>query len=319
MKTIEIEFNDKRCWHMALEFEQKNKRYAELKDKWWKRTVLNNCGGWREEDLAVVLENTEATHNIYGDKFAPHFTHYIMSNLDAPYLVNSGAMLTSTELIPYKRNRWNEGDDIWYKVIDSEEIVIRWRKINKQLNEWQGEWVDLSDHSIHNTLKCRNVEVKETSEKMILAMNFEIMFDLFYHAKTRGKIASERNADDFVRTLAEIDESIHQKIGYHEGQHWALMAPETALSLTTDNKIKLTSFLKSEGHLLKHPAIKVYSSPLMPLNKILMGVRGENLYAGYVFQPHVVPAPCDDETLVFSYAKKLLREGSNYFAAITIK
>ena len=170
----------------------------------------------------------------------------------------------------------------------------------------------------------------------------EIITDLRNNAGTvdtctmKGRVGEKRNGHTMTRPDVILNDvhvcgCIIQRKTLRGKYDWMVVSPEMAdqltptyLSLEWDRALEdlPTHGISWIGGL--NGALDVYVDSLFPTKQILMGRRPRSVNkgwfydAGYQYCPYVPFTPSGQGTLT-RYAKKLVREGSKYYALLTVK
>lgn len=167
--------------------------------------------------------------------------------------------------------------------------------------------------SLHSTTQFSydHAELVENLDK-------EILNDLVNNA---GTIASCKQKDISNTVNLVIDQISWKSQVLFCNAFWIVVPPEfSQVNLLTQTNLnqRVTQNLYFKGFYADTDFVPIYSSRLIPENKILVGVRDWKDLFGYVFTPYCMRIYDGNKSGII-YAKKLLRSGSNYFATITLE
>lgn len=222
--------------------------------------------------------------------------------------------------------------------IENEEISVVTRKLKAA---WSFE-VQQDVRSQFN-LDAEEELTAILAQEINLEIDREIIGDLRNNAGTvatwdystaLGDTIKERYESLYVK-LSEVSSVIHRKT-LRGGANWIITSPEVAAIFETSvagyapqNTESFSSSLGVQYVGAVSSKWRVYKDPLFPSNQILMGYKGDSyMDSGYFYCPYVpltqTPTVLDPESfcprkgIMTRYGKKLLREGSKFYAKINI-
>lgn len=157
----------------------------------------------------------------------------------------------------------------------------------------------------------------------------EVLTDLI---KNVGTIAAEKewnNYEDFYVSLVKTSGVIHRKT-LRGGSNWVVMSPKMMEEIKEDYKYSDLKDRDNDMELFYHGTMngrwKMYSSKtVIHDNVVLTGYKGESTQdSGYFYNPYISLSPLEKAPLeeeirygtLSRYSKKLIREGSKYYARI---
>jgi hypothetical protein len=314
--NIENMIDEKNLWYIKFEEEKKKKYKKELKEKWWKTQNLSDCGKWTQEDMAVIFENQTLLHEIYGTNPQLNLTKEMMLNFAAPYLVNSETMCYQLELGLYYR----EGDKSKYH-FELEDLCTRLKKItgiesnDEYCKYLEDKWYLRKTPDSVDILRI-NPKLKRPNNQLEIAItdiDFEIISDISNNAGYR----KTSKQDEIKKTINECLSVLEKKNFFGDNENWILISPEIASQLNIKENYGLTQNL---NHCGDYKNAKVYSTKLIPENRIILGFLSSKGFHGYSFKPYVLIAPgFEDGKLELKYAKKLYRGSAGHYATIEVQ
>lgn len=224
-------------------------------------------------------------------------------------------------------------------VVESETITAKTRKL-KAVWSFEAQQDLRSQHNIDAEAELTQVLAKEIN----LEIDREIISDLRVNAGTvaswdfataLGDTIKEKYESLYVKVV-EVSNIIHRKT-LRGGANWMVTSPEVASIFETATAgfapAPSSNFESSLG--IQYVGTvnnrwKLYKDPLFPRGSILMGYRGDSyMDSGYFYCPYVpltqTPVVLDPDSfcprrgVLTRYGKKLLREGSKFFARISIQ
>lgn len=304
-----IDINKKIYWYIKFEEEKKKNRKKELKDKWCKSHDISDCGKWTQEDLAVILENQTLIHEIYNTNPQLDLVKKMLLNFAAPYLVHAETLLEPLELVLYYRKR--ENDHITWEREDICTCLSKFylsEKIN--INKLCGKEIYFKFDLILNP-KFKQSE--NWTKTIVDILDFEVLSDITNNAKYKIMCKPNKIKEKLNKCISILEE----KNIFGDNENWIVTSPKIALKLNTREKSKLTQNLDYCGN---YNGTKVYSTKLIPEDRIILGFLSPSGIHSYCFKPYVLVGPTwNDGTLELKYAKKLFKEGSRNYATIKVE
>jgi len=223
-------------------------------------------------------------------------------------------------------------------VIESEEIVAKTRKL-KAAWTYEAQQDLRSQHNLDAEAELTSVLAQEIN----LEIDREVLTDLRNNAGTvsawdfntaMGDNIKEKYESLYIK-ITEVSAVIHRKT-LRGGANWIVTSPEVASIFETATagyapapSDTFTSSLGIQYVGSVNNKWRLYKDPLFPSGQLLMGYKGDSyMDSGYFFCPYVpltqTPVVLDPEQLcprkglLTRYGKKLLREGSKFFARLSI-
>lgn len=223
-------------------------------------------------------------------------------------------------------------------VIESEEIAAKTRKL-KAVWSYEAQQDLRSQHNLDAEAELTAVLAQEVN----LEIDREVLTDLLNNAGTvsawdfntaLGETIKEKYESLYVK-IVELSAVIHRKT-LRGGANWIVTSPEVASIFETATagfapapSETFTSSLGIQYVGTVNNRWRLYKDPLFRTNQILMGYKGDSyMDAGYFYTPYVpltqTPTVLDPESfcprkgLLTRYGKKLLREGSKFYARLSI-
>lgn len=223
-------------------------------------------------------------------------------------------------------------------VIESEEIAAKTRKL-KAVWSYEAQQDLRSQHNLDAEAELTAVLAQEIN----LEIDREVLGDLRNNAGTvtawdfntaLGDTIKEKYESLYVK-IVEVSSVIHRKT-LRGGANWIVTSPEVASIFETATagfapspSETFTSSLGIQYVGTVNNRWRVYKDPLFPSNQILMGYKGDSyMDSGYFYCPYVpltqTPVVLDPESfcprkgILTRYGKKLLREGSKFYARMSI-
>jgi hypothetical protein len=223
-------------------------------------------------------------------------------------------------------------------VIESEEIVAKTRKL-KAVWSYEAQQDLRSQHNLDAEAELTAVLAQEIN----LEIDREILQDLRLNAGTvaawdystaLGDTVKEKYESLYVKVV-EVSNVIHRKT-LRGGANWLVTSPEVASIFETATagfapapSETFTSSLGVQYVGTINNRWRIYKDPLFQSNQILMGYKGDSyMDSGYFYCPYVpltqTPTVLDPESfcprrgILTRYGKKLLREGSKFYARLSI-
>jgi hypothetical protein len=223
-------------------------------------------------------------------------------------------------------------------VIESEEIVAKTRKL-KAAWTYEAQQDLRSQHNLDAEAELTSVLAQEIN----LEIDREVLTDLRNHAGTvsawdfntaMGSNIKEKYESLYIK-ITEVSAVIHRKT-LRGGANWIVTSPEVASIFETATagyapapSDTFTSSLGIQYVGSVNNKWRLYKDPLFPSGQLLMGYKGDSyMDSGYFFCPYVpltqtpvvldAEALCPRKGLLTRYGKKLLREGSKFFARLSI-
>lgn len=223
-------------------------------------------------------------------------------------------------------------------VIESEEIAAKTRKL-KAVWSYEAQQDLRSQHNLDAEAELTAVLAQEIN----LEIDREVLTDLRNNAGTvtawdfntaLGDTIKEKYESLYVKVV-EVSAVIHRKT-LRGGANWLVTSPEVASIFETATAgfapAPSETFSSSLG--IQYVGTvnnrwRLYKDPLFPSNQILMGYKGDSyMDSGYFYCPYVpltqTPVVLDPESfcprkgILTRYGKKLLREGSKFYARMSI-
>lgn len=223
-------------------------------------------------------------------------------------------------------------------VVENEEIVAKTRKL-KAAWTYEAQQDLRSQHNLDAESEITQVLAQEIN----LEIDREVLTDLRNNAGTvaawdyntaLGDTVKERYESLYIK-CTEVSTVVHRKT-LRGGANWIVTSPEVATMFETATAGFAPSpsdtFTSSLGVQYVGSINKkwtLYKDPLFPAGQLLMGYKGDSyMDSGYFLCPYVpltqTPVVLDPEALcprkglLTRYGKKLLREGSKFFARLSI-
>ena len=223
-------------------------------------------------------------------------------------------------------------------VIESEEIAAKTRKL-KAVWSYEAQQDLRSQHNLDAEAELTAVLAQEIN----LEIDREVLTDLRNNAGTvaawdfntaLGDTIKEKYESLFIK-IVEVSNIIHRKT-LRGGANWIVTSPEVASIFETATAgfapgpgDGFTTSLGVQYVGTVNARWKVYKDPLFPTNQILLGYKGDSyMDSGYFYCPYVpltqTPVVLDPESfcprkgILTRYGKKLLREGSKFYARMSI-
>ena len=223
-------------------------------------------------------------------------------------------------------------------VIESEEIAAKTRKL-KAVWSYEAQQDLRSQHNLDAEAELTAVLAQEIN----LEIDREVLTDLRNNAGTVavwdfntafGDTIKEKYESLYVKVV-EVSNVVHRKT-LRGGCNWLVTSPEVASIFETatagfapNPSETFTSSLGVQYVGSINGRWRLYKDPLFPQGQILMGYKGESyMDSGYFYCPYVpltqTPTVLDPESfcprkgILTRYGKKLLREGSKFYARMSI-
>ena len=223
-------------------------------------------------------------------------------------------------------------------VIESEEIAAKTRKL-KAVWSYEAQQDLRSQHNLDAEAELTAVLAQEIN----LEIDREVLTDLRNNAGTvsvwdfntsLGDTIKEKYESLYVK-IVEVSNVVHRKT-LRGGANWLVTSPEVASIFETATagfapapSETFTSSLGIQYVGTVNNRWRLYKDPLFPQGQILMGYRGDSyMDSGYFYCPYVpltqTPVVLDPESfcprkgILTRYGKKLLREGSKFYARLSI-
>jgi hypothetical protein len=225
-------------------------------------------------------------------------------------------------------------------VVESEDIVAKTRKL-------KAVWSQEAQQDLRSQFNL-DAEAELTAilaQEINLEIDREVLTDLRNNAGTiavwdfntaLGDTIKEKYESLYVK-VSEISAVVHRKT-LRGGCNWIVTSPEIASIFETatagygPNGNPADTFTTSLG--VQYVGTvnnrwRVYKDPLFPTGQILMGYKGDSyMDSGYFYCPYVpltqTPTVLDPDSftpkkgIITRYGKKLLREGSKFYARLSI-
>lgn len=223
-------------------------------------------------------------------------------------------------------------------VVESEEIAAKTRKL-KAVWSYEAQQDLRSQHNLDAEAELTAVLAQEIN----LEIDREVLTDLRNNAGTvaawdfntaLGETIKEKYESLYVKVV-EVSNVVHRKT-LRGGCNWLVTSPEVASIFETATagfapapSETFTSSLGIQYVGTVNNRWRLYKDPLFPNNQILMGYKGDSyMDSGYFYCPYVpltqTPVVLDPESfcprkgILTRYGKKLLREGSKFYARMSI-
>jgi hypothetical protein len=223
-------------------------------------------------------------------------------------------------------------------VVESEEIVAKTRKL-KAAWSYEAQQDLRSQHNLDAEAELTAVLAQEIN----LEIDREVLGDLRNNAGTvsawdfntaLGDNIKEKYESLYIKVV-EVSNVVHRKT-LRGGCNWIVTSPEVSSIFETATagfapspSETFTSSLGIQYVGTVTNKWRLYKDPLFPSGQLLMGYKGDSyMDSGYFFCPYVpltqTPVVLDPEALcprkglLTRYGKKLLREGSKFFARLSI-
>jgi len=223
-------------------------------------------------------------------------------------------------------------------VVESEEVAAKTRKL-KAVWSYEAQQDLRSQHNLDAEAELTAVLAQEIN----LEIDREVLTDLRNNAGTvaswdfntaLGDTIKERYESLYVK-IVEVSNVVHRKT-LRGGCNWLVTSPEVASIFETATagfapapSETFTSSLGIQYVGTVNSRWRLYKDPLFPQGQVLMGYKGDSyMDAGYFYLPYVpltqTPVVLDPESfcprkgILTRYGKKLLREGSKFYARLSI-
>ena len=223
-------------------------------------------------------------------------------------------------------------------VIESEEIAAKTRKL-KAVWSYEAQQDLRSQHNLDAEAELTAVLAQEIN----LEIDREVLTDLRNNAGTvavwdfntaLGDTIKEKYESLYVKVV-ELSAVVHRKT-LRGGCNWLVTSPEVASIFETATagfapspSETFTSSLGIQYVGTINNRWRLYKDPLFPQGQILAGYKGDSyMDSGYFYCPYVpltqTPVVLDPESfcprkgILTRYGKKLLREGSKFYARMSI-
>lgn len=223
-------------------------------------------------------------------------------------------------------------------VVESEDIVAKTRKL-KAAWSYEAQQDLRSQHNLDAEAELTAVLAQEIN----LEIDREVLTDLRLNAGTvaawdfntsLGDTIKEKYESLYVK-IVEVSNVVHRKT-LRGGANWLVTSPEVASIFETATagfapapSETFTSSLGIQYVGTVNNRWRLYKDPLFPTNQILMGYKGDSyMDSGYFYSPYVpltqTPVVLDPESfcprkgILTRYGKKLLREGSKFYARLSV-
>lgn len=223
-------------------------------------------------------------------------------------------------------------------VIESESIEAKTRKL-KAVWSYEAQQDLRSQHNLDAEAELTAVLAQEIN----LEIDREVLTDLRNNAGTvaawdfntaLGDTIKEKYESLYVKVV-EVSNVVHRKT-LRGGCNWLVTSPEVASIFETATagfaptpSETFTSSLGIQYVGTVSNRWRLYKDPLFPPGQILMGYKGDSyMDSGYFYCPYVpltqTPVVLDPESfcprkgILTRYGKKLLREGSKFYARMSI-
>jgi len=223
-------------------------------------------------------------------------------------------------------------------VIESEEIAAKTRKL-KAVWSYEAQQDLRSQHNLDAEAEITAVLAQEIN----LEIDREVLTDLRNNAGTvavwdfntaYGDTIKEKYESLYVKVV-EVSNVVHRKT-LRGGCNWLVCSPEIASIFETATagfapapSEGFTGSLGIQWVGTVNNRWRIYKDPLFPTGQILMGYKGDSyMDSGYFYCPYVpltqTPTVLDPDSfcprkgILTRYGKKLLREGSKFYARMSI-
>jgi hypothetical protein len=223
-------------------------------------------------------------------------------------------------------------------VVESEEIAAKTRKL-KAVWSYEAQQDLRSQHNLDAEAELTAVLAQEIN----LEIDREVLTDLRNNAGTisswdfntaLGDTIKEKYESLYIKVV-EVSNVVHRKT-LRGGCNWMVTSPEVASIFETATagfapapSETFTSSLGIQYVGTVNSRWRLYKDPLFPTSQILMGYKGDSyMDSGYFYCPYVpltqTPVVLDPESfcprkgILTRYGKKLLREGSKFYARLSI-
>ncbi|RDJ35594.1 MAG: hypothetical protein DWQ19_12315 [Crenarchaeota archaeon] len=223
-------------------------------------------------------------------------------------------------------------------VVESDDIVAKTRKL-KATWSYEAQQDLRSQHNLDAEAELTAVLAQEIN----LEIDREVLTDLRNNAGTvsawdyntsLGDNIKEKYESLYIK-IVEVSNIVHRKT-LRGGCNWIVTSPEVASIFETATagfapspSETFTSSLGIQYVGTVNNRWRLYKDPLFPSGQLLMGYKGDSyMDSGYFFCPYVpltqTPVVLDPESfcprkgLLTRYGKKLLREGSKFYARLSI-
>lgn len=223
-------------------------------------------------------------------------------------------------------------------VVESEDITAKTRKL-KAVWSYEAQQDLRSQHNLDAEAELTAVLAQEIN----LEIDREVLGDLRDNAGTvtawdfntsLGETIKEKYESLYVK-IVEVSAVVHRKT-LRGGCNWIVTSPEVASMFETATagfapapSETFTSSLGIQYVGTVNNRWRLYKDPLFPTNQLLMGYKGDTyLDSGYFYCPYVpltqTPVVLDPESfcprkgILTRYGKKMLREGSKFYARMSI-
>ena len=223
-------------------------------------------------------------------------------------------------------------------VIESESIAAKTRKL-KAVWSYEAQQDLRSQHNLDAEAELTAILAQEIN----LEIDREVLTDLRNNAGTisswdfntaLGDTIKEKYESLYIKVV-EVSNVVHRKT-LRGGCNWLVTSPEVASIFETATagfapapSETFTSSLGIQYVGTVNSRWRLYKDPLFPTGQILMGYKGDSyMDSGYFYCPYVpltqTPVVLDPESfcprkgILTRYGKKLLREGSKFYARLSI-
>ncbi len=223
-------------------------------------------------------------------------------------------------------------------VVESEEIAAKTRKL-KAVWSYEAQQDLRSQHNLDAEAELTAVLAQEIN----LEIDREVLGDLRNNAGTvaswdfntaLGDTIKEKYESLYVKVV-EVSNVVHRKT-LRGGCNWIVTSPEVASIFETATagfapapSEGFTSSLGIQYVGTVNNRWRLYKDPLFPSGQVLMGYKGDSyMDSGYFYCPYVpltqTPVVLDPDSfcprkgILTRYGKKLLREGSKFYARLSI-
>jgi len=223
-------------------------------------------------------------------------------------------------------------------VVESEEIAVKTRKL-KAVWSYEAQQDLRSQHNLDAEAELTAVLAQEIN----LEIDREVLTDLRNNAGTVGTWDYNTTLGDTLKEkyeslyikIVEMSAVIHRKT-LRGGANFIVTSPEVASIFETatagfapDPSETFTSSLGVQYVGTINKRWKIYKDPLFPTNQLLLGYKGDTyMDSGYFYCPYVpltqTPTVLDPDSfcprkgILTRYGKKMLREGSKFYARLHV-
>lgn len=246
------------------------------------------CGGFTKSQIGLLLKNQDTAHDVATKKLNENldFFYELASSMSAPYLFRTKVLKNPTDLFLYHAMR---------KHCIGHEIEV----------------ISAMTHPLNYNFFDR--EYKSLFEKIVKEVDEELISDVVVNA-SHTLTCNQSNIDDSIDLIINgIDESTNTK-----EPKIVIFPPEMAMN--KNGLMKLNNNLKKQMKDFSCDNYDTFVSRLIPENKILVAVKSNDKFDGYVFCPYMIMCHYEEKNrIMMRYGKKLLRSGSLSYGVITVE